>query len=351
VGISEISTVGTGTGANSTGATGRTPGSANRKVPALAAVACVLVMALGLAGLVGSLGGNNDRLHPTVRPGANADARAKKPQDAVPAAATRTALEARAPTRSAAKVAAGPAASQASSPAGTGERIEETGTLMIVVPAARTQPDISQLMVLAQSLGGFVASTETQAPSSGFPSQGALTLQVPVANFATAVARARALGKVLSLSTQATDVTGQYVDLQSQITAAQETRQQYLTIMSKAKTVGAILAVQSQLDDVQSQLQQLEGQLKQLSSETTYATLEINLAQGHLTPPPPKPASGLLKAWRSAVGGFVSGFEGVVRVAGPLLFALLLVGALYLAARFAWRAWHRRQATQEARLP
>lgn len=238
------------------------------------------------------------------------------------------------------------------SPAGTGpgstagERIEETGALTVEVRAAQIQADIGRLTALAQGLGGFVASTETQSASSGSggPAQGTVTLQVPVGGFATAVSDARALGKVAALSTQAEDVTGQYVDLQAQITAAEDTRQQYITIMAKAKTVGAVLAVQAQLDNVQSQLQQLQGQLKQLSSETTYATLAVTLTQRVVPPPPPKHVSSLLAAWRAAVGGFLAGFEAVVRVAGPLTFALLLVATFYLVGRYIWRARRRRAA-------
>jgi hypothetical protein len=161
-----------------------------------------------------------------------------------------------------------------------------------------------------------------------------------VAAFNSVQSQVRALGKVTSFDVSATDVTGQYVDLQAQITALQDSRQQYLTIMAKAKTVGDILAVQAQLDDVDNQLQQLQGQLQVMGNATTYATLTVTLAQ--TTPPPPvrHPASGLDKAWRGAISGFVSGVEGVVRVAGPLLFALLLAGVLYAAARWAWRARH-----------
>jgi hypothetical protein len=216
----------------------------------------------------------------------------------------------------------------------------------VEVRAAQIQADIGRLMALAQGLGGFVASTDTQSASSGSgsPAQGTVTLQVPVGGFATAVSDARGLGKVATLSTQAEDVTGQYVDLQAQITAAEDTRQQYLTIMAKAKTVGSVLAVQAQLDDVQSQLQQLQGELKQLSSETTYATLAVTLTQRALPPPPPRRVGSLLAAWRAAVGGFVAGFEAVVRVAGPLSFALLLVAALYLVGRYIWRLRRRRAA-------
>ena len=238
--------------------------------------------------------------------------------------------------------AAGPVSS--STVAGQSAKIEETGGITLVVPAARIQPDLSRVATLATASGGFVASTQTQSAAAGTPAQGTITLQVPEASFNAVLAEVRGLGRVASLTTSANDVTGQYVDLQARISALQDSRQQYLEIMAKATTVGGILAVQEQLQNLQGQLEQLQGQLQLLNNETTYATLAVTLAQKVVTPPPPRPESGLLKAWHAAVGGFVAGFEGVVRVAGPLFFGLLLLAAVALLGRWAWKFRPRRSS-------
>ena len=223
-------------------------------------------------------------------------------------------------------------------------RVEETGAVTLLVPGRQIQADISQLMSMAVANGGFVASTTTQSASPGAPAQGTVTLQVPEASFDVVLAQVRTIGRVTSLTTSATDVTGQYVDLQARISALQDSRQQYLTIMAKATTIGGILAVQAQLDNLQSQLEQLQGQLQVLTSQTAYATLAVTLAQKVVPPPVHKRLTGLASAWHDAVSGFVAGFEAVVRVAGPLLFALLLLAALVLAGRSAWHL-RRRRAT------
>jgi len=225
---------------------------------------------------------------------------------------------------------------------GQSARVEETGGLDLLVPGSQIEPDIGRLTALVAAYGGFVAGTETQSASAGNPAQGTVTLQVPEPSFGALLSQAQVLGKVVSLTTQATNVTGQYVDLQAHITALEASRQQYLTIMTKATTVGAVLSVQSQLDDLQSQLEQLQGQLRLLDSETAYSTLAVTLSQKVVVPPPPRPQSGLVAAWNSAVGGFVGGFEDVVRVAGPLLFALILVAALWGGGRATWRLRRRR---------
>jgi hypothetical protein len=226
--------------------------------------------------------------------------------------------------------------------AAQGALIEETGAITEVVPGADIQSDTTALMNVATAYGGFVASTQTQSAAPGSPAQSTVTLQVPEARFDQVLNVVKGYGKEASLTTQATDVTGQYVDLQARITALQDSRQQYLTIMTKATTIGGILSVQSQLDTLQGQLDQLQGQLRVLNNQTTYATLAVTITQKAVIPLPPKPQSGLDKAWHGAVNGFVAGGEGVVRLSGPMLFALLLTAALFAMGRTAWRFGRRR---------
>jgi len=228
--------------------------------------------------------------------------------------------------------------------AGVSPEIEETGQVALGVGSGRLGVVLTQLTNIAVARGGFVASTQTQAGGggSGVPS-GSITLEVPEASFAMTVTQAQTMGKVTSLSTRGTDVTGQYIDLQARIAALEASRQQYLTILAKATTIGDILAVQSQLDTLQSELEQLQGQLQVLTSLTTYATLVVSVTEAtsghHVVTGAP---SGLARAWHQTVSGFVDGFEDLVRVAGPALFALLCVAGAALVGRMAWRAGRRR---------
>jgi hypothetical protein len=218
-------------------------------------------------------------------------------------------------------------------------KIQQTGSLTLTVGRGKLGGTITRLSALAVAGGGFVANAQTQ---SGAAPSGSVTLQVPVDDFASLLQQAQALGRVSDLSTKATDVTGQYVDLQSRITALQDSRQQYLTILAKATTVGDVLAVQEQIDAIQSQIEQLQGQLQLLSSQTSYSTLTVSVGESTPSPPPsPLPESGLVRAWHASIGGFVTGVEGVVRIAGPLLFALLLLGAVLAGGRALWRRYQR----------
>jgi hypothetical protein len=103
-----------------------------------------------------------------------------------------------------------------------------------------------------------------------------------------------------------------------------------------------VLSVQEQIDTIQSQIEQLQGQLQVLTSETSYSTLSVTLNEPTApVPPGPIPESGVVRAWHNSIGGFLSGLDGLIRLAGPLLFALLCVAVLVVGGRAGWRRYQR----------
>jgi hypothetical protein len=226
-------------------------------------------------------------------------------------------------------------------------RVEEVGTIELTIGGRKFQTTLTQLTAFATADGGFVSSTHVHigTKSKGSYSTGSIVLQVPERRFAALVDQVRHVGRATSVLTTADDVTGQYVDLQARISALQVSRSQYLKIMTRTDSINGILAVQSQLNSIQSQIEQLQGQLNLLNSETTYATLSVALTQSGQTPVSPTHArTGFNKAWHDSITGFVSGFEWLLRIAGPLLFALILLTALAMLGRLGWRANERRRS-------
>jgi hypothetical protein len=113
--------------------------------------------------------------------------------------------------------------------------------------------------------------------------------------------------------------------------------------MKRATTISGILAVETQLNSIQSQIEQLQGQLNVLNNATTYGTLSVTVSEAGQHSLVVHPRTGFSKAWHDSVRGFVSGFQWLIRIAGPALFAILLLGALSFLGRFAWRANRRRR--------
>lgn len=225
----------------------------------------------------------------------------------------------------------------------TSQKIESTGSVNLMVARGRVESTFTKLSSLAAQLHGQVESTRanSSAHSSKSFASGTIVLEVPQQSFARFVSEVERVGHAASITTSSNNVTDQYVNLQARIGALNASLAQYLKIMAKATTISGILAVQNQIDTIQSEIEQDQGQLKLLASQTTYASLSVNVAQtGHHSS---TTRSGFDKAWHDSLHGFVAGFEWLVRLAGPALFALLMLGALYETVKYTRRAIRRRR--------
>jgi hypothetical protein len=224
-------------------------------------------------------------------------------------------------------------------------KIESTGSVDLTVKKGQVNASLTQLGGLATGDGGFVLSTQANARSHGNGnfSSGTIVLEVPQRVFTKFVSQVQRVGLATSILTSSSDVTSQYVNLRARISALDASRQQYLAIMARATSISGILAVQNQLDNIQSQIEQYQGQLNVLNHATTFGTLTVALSQkgapAHVT----HHRSGLSKAWHDGVDGFIAGFEWLIRLAGPVLFAALFLGFLLVAARWTRRAVRRRR--------
>jgi hypothetical protein len=214
----------------------------------------------------------------------------------------------------------------------------------LLVGRGTLSPIVDQLDSLTAGLGGYVADTKTT--EGGDAPSAELTLRVPASQFESLLTRTRGLGKPTAITTSGQDVTAAYVDLDARIQALQATRTQFLQILAKASAIGDILAVEQQLSGVQTQIEQLQGQQRVLDDQTSFAALSVHIgeqpAHGSAVATPPKPPSGLSKAWTHARHSFSHGFEAVIAASGGLAIFVLCAAGLLFAVRLAWPVIRRR---------
>jgi hypothetical protein len=224
-------------------------------------------------------------------------------------------------------------------------KIESTGSVALRVKKGQVNSSLSKLGALATGDGGFVLSTQANARSHGTGSfsSGTIVLEVPQHLFTKFVSQVQRVGHATSILTSSSDVTSQYVNLQARISALNVSRQQYLAIMARATSISGILAVQNQLDQIQSQIEQYQGQLNVLNHATTFGTLTVALSQSGAPAHVTHHRSGLSKAWHDGVGGFIAGFEWLIRLAGPVLFAALFLVFILVAGGWTRRVVRRRR--------
>jgi hypothetical protein len=225
-------------------------------------------------------------------------------------------------------------------------KVIKTGELDLQVPKGKVGTALDLVTGIATLEHGYIANSRT-SEGGGTPS-GQITMRVPVANFEDTVKRARTLDidgvKVLNLQTSGKDVTSKYVDLKARISALKKTRETFLTLLSRATTIGQTLAVQQHVTDVQTQIEQLQGQTKVLVNQAALSTLTVTVDQkaAQIEAAPTHHKSGLHKAVDRSVSRFVHGIEAIIGIIGPLLLVALLGGIAWLAARFGYRRLRRR---------
>jgi hypothetical protein len=218
-----------------------------------------------------------------------------------------------------------------------GAKIVKTGSLDLRVPADQLKPTVNRVTGVAVGLGGYVSDSKTDYRSDTATAQ--ITIRVPVANFETAATRLEGLPGVDVLSSSATgsDVTGEYTDLQAQLTAATTERDSLLAVLADASTVGDILAVRDRVAAVNAQIEQLQGKINLLNDQASLSSIAVTLTEKSAksaSTAAAAPPTGMSKAWKDAREGFSNSIEWIVARSGGALIVLLAALALIFAVRY-----------------
>jgi hypothetical protein len=218
-----------------------------------------------------------------------------------------------------------------------GAKIVKTGSLDLRVPEDELKPAVNRVTGVAVGLGGYVSDSKTDYRSDTATAQ--ITIRVPVANFETAATRLEGLPgvDVLSSSAAGTDVTGEYTDLQAQLTAATTERDSLLAVLAGASTVGDILAVRDRVAAVNAQIEQLQAEINLLNDQASLSSIAVTLTERvarESSTAVAAPPTGMSKAWKDARDGFVNSIEWIVARSGGALIVLLAGLALVFAIRY-----------------
>ena len=174
-----------------------------------------------------------------------------------------------------------------------------------------------------------------------------ITISVPVQQFERTLSRLRGLAvQVLDEVASGEDVTDQFVDLQSQLTNLEATRERIKSFLDQAKTVDEALRINQELSNIESQIEQIKGQMNYLQDRSSYSTITINfepvLPEILPTPTPtPQPkvwepgktfenASGTLtRAYQGIIDLLIWIFVVLVPILAPPVFLLWLLVKLF----------------------
>ncbi len=167
---------------------------------------------------------------------------------------------------------------------------------------------------VADELGGYVVSSHKHEEEKG--TSGSIRIRVPADRFDEAFDGLRELAIDVSYeSTEAKDVTEEYIDLEARLHNLEATETQYLVLLEKAETVEEILKVQQALSNTRGEIEQIEGRMKYLERTSDMALIEVTL----------KETKGLAEPW-SASDAFKSAVRGLTTLGRGLATGLIWIG-------------------------
>jgi hypothetical protein len=168
-----------------------------------------------------------------------------------------------------------------------------------------------------------------------------ITVGIPVEQFERMLSRLRGLSvKVLDESATGEDVTDQYVDLQSQLTNLEATRDRIKSFLDQAQSVDEALRINQELSNVEAQIESIKGRMNYLQDRASYSTITVNyepvlpdlLPDPTPTPSPWDPGQTFQNATKTltgayqGIGDFLIWFLVVpVPILGPIVLLVWLV--------------------------
>ena len=199
--------------------------------------------------------------------------------------------------------------------------------------------DVAAAAARAESLtlgvDGVVFSEQTSVdPDRRGYGEATLTLRVPPTEFSATLDALGELGRELSRTRTAQDVTTQLADVDSRVRTQEASVARVRALLGRAETIGEVVRIEAELADREADLESLQAQLARLQDVTDHASIDATFI-AHRSPAPVVEQDDL-----GFLAGLRDGWRALVEIA---LVALTVVGALLpfavVAAIAGWPAY------------
>jgi len=210
---------------------------------------------------------------------------------------------------------------------------------------------MAEITKLAQEMGGFVVSSNLYqsyyGPNNTEVPEATITIRVPVEKLDEALSTIKeGVVEVNYENVTGQDVTGEYVDLQSRLTAKQAAEKKLLEILDAAEKSEDVLAIYMQIQNVQTEIEILKGQIKYYEESAALSAISVRLIAEAGTQPitvgPWTPTGTAKEAVQDLIYFFQNFVEFLIRFVLYNLPALILIGIPLFLVFLGGRAIFRR---------
>ncbi|HSV15024.1 MAG TPA: DUF4349 domain-containing protein [Tepidisphaeraceae bacterium] len=162
-------------------------------------------------------------------------------------------------------------------------RIIRNGTMEFEVDSFDAA--VARITQIVGESGGFVGTVDSQKLPNG-KVKGTVTLRVPPERLDALVLSLRALGDLKSQQISAQDITKQYTDIQSQLTAARAMESRLLELIKSGNgAIKDLLAAEKELGVWREKIEQAEGEIRYYNNLVSLSTLSITIYERDIKTP------------------------------------------------------------------
>lgn len=194
-----------------------------------------------------------------------------------------------------------------------------------------------------EQFGGYIEESSTYNGSSyyGKTNRNAnLTIRIPAEKLDSFLTMVSESSNVISQNESVTDVTLQYVDMESHKKALSAEQERLLELLERAETIEDIITLESRLSEVRYQLESMESQLRTMDNQVSYSTVYLYITEvTRYTPvqeqtPWEKIATGFMDSVFDIGDGLVNfGIDCVINLPYLMLWAVVLL-IVFIIIRF-----------------
>ena len=203
---------------------------------------------------------------------------------------------------------------------------------------------LEELAALIEEYGGWVQSSSINGANYYSISRGSsynrsadYTIRIPSDKFQTVMGTLSTLGNVPYSYTYTENVSAQYYDVQSRLTAYKTQEARLLEMMEKAQTVEDTITIEEKLTELQYKIDSLQSSLNNWDRQVNYSTISLSVQEvGEYTEQQAVTISygqRLLNAFTDSLKGAGRFFKNLLVFLVSALPTLVILTVLFFALR------------------
>lgn len=133
-----------------------------------------------------------------------------------------------------------------------------------------------------ESLSGYIEESYTYNGSQYYGKgtrNASMTIRIPADRLEEFLSDISEVSNVISRNDRVTDVTLQYVDMESHKKALVAEQDRLLELLGQAENIEDIISIESRLSEVRYQIESMESQLRTMDNQVSYSTIYLTIEE------------------------------------------------------------------------